>query len=36
MAQEEKYAVDLNRIYIMGHSMGGHGVYDALAKLPGF
>jgi predicted peptidase len=36
MAQEEKYAIDLNRIYIMGHSMGGHGVYEALAKLPGF
>jgi predicted peptidase len=36
MAQEDKYAIDLDRIYIMGHSMGGHGVYDALAKLPGF
>ncbi len=36
MAQEEKYAIDLNRIYIMGHSMGGHGVYEALAKLQGF
>jgi dienelactone hydrolase len=35
-AKEEKYAIDLNRIYIMGHSMGGHGVYDALAKLPDF
>lgn len=36
MAQEPKYAVDLNRIYIMGHSMGGHGVYEAMAKLPDF
>ncbi|MFT5633985.1 MAG: putative peptidase [Rubritalea sp.] len=36
MAQEAKYAVDLDRVYIMGHSMGGHGVYEALAKLPNF
>jgi len=36
MAQEEKYAIDLDRIYIMGHSMGGHGVYEAMAKLSDF
>jgi predicted peptidase len=36
MAQEVKYAIDLDRIYIMGHSMGGHGVYEAMAKLPDF
>ncbi|MFT5633626.1 MAG: putative peptidase [Rubritalea sp.] len=36
MAQEVKYTVDINRVYIMGHSMGGHGVYEALAKIPNF
>lgn len=30
----EKYAIDKNRIYITGLSMGGYGTFDALARYP--
>lgn len=30
----EKYAIDVNRIYLTGLSMGGFGVWDALARHP--
>jgi predicted peptidase len=33
-ALQREFRIDTNRIYVIGVSMGGHGVWDAVAKFP--